>query len=348
VPFETVPVPEEKQDKRKILTAEEHDRLKRNKRWLVEQTGIPYARWSDAAVRQMAQITPAPLLWPTRTMICLPLAEVGYTFFWQMLTGAVKYIGWHIDNNLLMTNSGQFLPDAHNTMVKAALEIPGWDRILFIEHDHSFPSNLLEHMGEYTDPIVGALYFNRMVEAPEPIVYYWNTNRTAIGRLQPFQMAPLLEKRGLYTVDVVPMGCTSIRRDVFENWPKDIPYFAAPTSQVNGKQMSDDVFFCRHAQNQGYEIKVDSAIVPKHWGLVGVDDRYYVSWVKQARKEGKTEKVQEHLYEPEAGHIEVRNRPTVEVALESADEALVGVSPGIVTTQSNGEFDHMKEFPSGE
>jgi hypothetical protein len=348
MPFETVPVPEEPGDKRKILTAEEHDRLKRNKRWLVEQTGIPYAYWTDEAVRTMAQVTPAPLLWPTRTMICLPLAEVGYTFFWQMLTGAVKYIGWHIDNNLLMTNSGQFLPDAHNTMVKAALEIPGWDRILFIEHDHSFPSNLLEHMSEYTDPIVGALYFNRMVEAPEPIVYYWNTNRTAIGRLQPFQMAPILEKRGLYTVDVVPMGCTSIRRDVFENWPKDIPYFAAPTSQVNGKQMSDDVFFCRHAQNQGYEIKVDSAIVPKHWGLVGVDDRYYVSWVKQARKEGKTEKVQEHLYEPEHGHIEVQNRPTVEVALESADEALVGVSAAIVTTQSNGEFDHMKEFPSAE
>jgi len=351
VPFETVPVPDPNEDKpqRKVFTAQEHDQLKRNKRWLVEQTGIAYERWTDQAVRQMAQITPAPLLWENRLMICCPLAEVGYSFFWQMLTGAVKHIGWHIDNALLMTNSGQFLPDAHNTMVKAALEIPGWTRLVFLEHDHSFPSNMLELMAEYTDPVVGGLYFNRMVEAPEPIVYYWNSNRTAIGRLQPFQMAPILETRGLYTVDVVPMGCTSIRRDVFENWPKDVPFFAAPTSSINGKQMSDDVFFCRHAQNQGYEIKVDSRIEAKHWGLIGVDSRYYVSWVKQARKEGKTEAVPEHIWEPETGHIAVKDRPTVEVEREIAvaQGGLLHAQGGVITTESNGHFEGV-EFPSGE
>jgi hypothetical protein len=273
-------------------------------------------------------------------MIMCPLAELGYSFFWQMLTGAVKYIGWHIDNSLLMTNSGQFLPDAHNTMVRAALEIPGWNYGVFLEHDHSFPSNMLELMAEYTDPVVSGLYFNRMVESPEPIVYYWNPTRTAIGRLQPFQMAPILEKRGLYTVDVVPIGCTAIRRDVFENWPKDIPWFAAPTSPANGKQMSDDVFFCRNAQEQGYEIKVDSRIEAKHWGLLGVDSRHYVSWVKAMRKEGKTEAVPEHVFEPETGHIEVKNRPTVEVAREPMLDglALDRSLTAIVNSQSNGEI----------
>lgn len=344
MPFETVPVPEgEKPPDQKILTADQHEQLNRNRRWLVEQTGIGYERWSDQAVRQMAQITPAPLMWKNRIMLCLPLGELGYSFFWQMLTGAVKHIGWHIDNSLVMTNSGQFLPDAHNTMVKAALEIPGWNYLGLLEHDHSFPSDLLEVASEYTDPIVGGLYFNRMVESPEPIVYYWNSNRTAIGRLQPYQMAPILEKRGLYTVDVVPMGCTFIRRDVFENWPKDIPFFAAPTSAINGKQMSDDVYFCRHAQNQGYEIKVDTRIEAKHWGLIGVDSRYYVSWVKQARKEGKTEPVPEHMWEPETGNIEVKNRPTVEVERE---EVSVAPGAGIVTTQTNGSF--KGEFPSAE
>lgn len=338
MPFETVPVPDgEKPPDSKILTPEQHDQLKRNKRWLVDQTGIPYERWTDAAVRQMAQITPAPLMWKHRTMICAPLAELGYSFFWQMLTGAVKDIGWHIDNSLLMTNSGQFLPDAHNTMIKAALEIPGWTRLTFLEHDHSFPSNMLELMGEYDDPIVSGLYFNRMVESPEPVVYYWNSTRTAIGRLQPFQMAPILEKRGLYTVDVVPVGCISIRRDVLENWPKDIPWFASPTSPSNGKQMSDDVFFCRHAQEQGYEIKVDSRIEAKHWGLLGVDSRHYVSWVKAMRKEGKTEAVPEHIWEPEAGHIEVKGRPTVDVPREHLEGVTVGSALGIMSSESNGE-----------
>src|SRR5439155_12740999 len=128
------PGPPPKDDTRKtskLVTPDEAHRLERSRDWLAEQTKIGRHYWSDEAVRQMQQITPAPLLWRNRIMICAPLAEVGYSFFWQMLTGAVKHIGWHIDNSLLMTNSGQFLPDAHNTMVKAALELPGWNYLLF-------------------------------------------------------------------------------------------------------------------------------------------------------------------------------------------------------------------------
>ena len=38
-------------------------------------------------------------------------------------------------------------------------------------------------------------------------------------------------------------------------------WFSAPTSPQNGKQMSDDVWFCRNAQEQGYPIKVDTRII---------------------------------------------------------------------------------------
>jgi len=273
----------------KIVTSKQDSDLIKSRKWLAEQTGIDEVRWTDSAVKQMQQLTPAPVTWKNRVMICAPLAELGYTFFWQMLVGQVRHVGWHIDNSLLMTNSGQYLPDAHNSMVKACLEIPGWNYLLWMEHDHSYPSNLLELIGEeYTDPVISGLYFNRVIEDPQPVIYNWNPQRTAIGRLQPYQMAPILEKRGLYEVDVVPMGCTAIRRDVFENWPKDIPFYAAPTSPKNGRVMSDDVWFCRHAQDQGYKIKVDSRIIAKHYSLVGVDDRFYVSWIKQLRKEGNT------------------------------------------------------------
>lgn len=308
--FQMQPVPPTKEDLErkpsKIITAEENRNINASRDWLVKQTGIAKPYWSEEAVRQLMQITPAPILWKNRIALCIPLAEIGYTFFWQMLIGAVKYIGWHMDNNLVMTNSGQFLPDAHNTMVKAMLEIPGWNYLGFLEHDHTFPSNMLEIASEYTDPIVGGLYFNRVVEDPQPVVYYWNSTRTAIGRLQPFQMAPILENRGIYEVDVVPMGCTFIRRDVFENWPKDTAWFAAPTSPANGKQMSDDVWFCRHAQEQGYKIKVDTRIEPKHWGMVGIDSRMYISWFQAMKREGKTGPVEEHVWEPEAGNIQVQ------------------------------------------
>jgi hypothetical protein len=296
VPFITQPSPNGSEPEKKVQTAEDFARLDRNRRWLVEQTGIRESYWTDKAVRQVAQVMPEPMTWKNRIMICCPIGELGYSFFWQMLTGQVKHIGWHIDNSLLMTNSGQYLQDNHNTMVTAALQIPGWNYILFMEHDHTFPTNTLELVGEYSDPIVGALYFNRVAEDPQPVVYKWNPTRTAIGRLQPYQMAPILEKKGLYEVDVVPMGCTAIRRDVFENWPKDLAWFASPTSATNGKAMSDDVYFCRHAQDQGYPIKVDSRIIPKHWGLIGIDERMYVSWFRQMQKEGKTAPVADHVW----------------------------------------------------
>src|SRR5207237_7535101 len=111
-------------------------------------------------------------------------------------------------------------------------------------------------------------------------------------------------------VDVVPMGCTAIRRDVFENWPKDTAWFSAPTSPANGKQMSDDVWFCRHAQEQGYPIKVDTRIIAKHWGFVGIDQRMYISWFQATKREGKTGPVEDHVWEPETGNIVVQKAPT--------------------------------------
>jgi hypothetical protein len=264
---------------------------------------------------------PEPITWKNRIMICSPIGELGYSFFWQLLIGQVKHIGWHIDNSLVMTNSGQYLQDNHNTMVTAALEVPGWNYILFLEHDHSFPTNLLELVSEYTDPVVGSLYFNRVVEDPQPVVYKWNPTRTAIGRLQPYQMAPILEKPGLYEVDVVPMGCTAVRRDVFENWPKDLPWFSSPTSAKNGKAMSDDVFFCRQAQEQGYAIKVDSRIIPKHWGLIGIDQRMYLSWFHQMQKEGKTAPVKDHVWlaqeDPQQVPMSETKVPMQEVEMEA-------------------------------
>ena len=60
------PVPPPKDDTRKtskLVTPDEAHRLERSRDWLSEQTKIGRHYWSDEAVRQMQQITPAPLLW---------------------------------------------------------------------------------------------------------------------------------------------------------------------------------------------------------------------------------------------------------------------------------------------
>lgn len=270
------------------------DKTPKNRAWLAEQTRIPEHFWSDEAVRFVMAHTPEPMLWPNRIMIAIPLGELGYSRFWQMLMAQVKHLGWHMDQSLIVSNSGQYLPGAHNKMIAECLKRDDWDYMLWLEHDHEFPSNLLELVGHYTDPIVGGLYFNRVPEDPQPVVYNWNADRTAIRRLQPYEMYKLLEKPGLHTVDVVPMGCTAVRRDVLETWPNELPWFHAPGGQRRDTdQMSDDVWFCRQAQELGWPIKVDSRIIAKHYGLVAFDAGYYIAWVNKLKADGKTSPIGE-------------------------------------------------------
>lgn len=278
----------------KKSVAEVVDKTPENRKWLADHTGISEALWTDDATRFVMANTPDPLLWPNRIMIAIPLGELGFSRFWQMLFASVKHVGWHIDQSLVVSNSGQYLPGSHNKMIAECLKRDDWNYLLFLEHDHEFPNDLLERVGHYTDPIVGGLYFNRVPDDPQPVAYNWNSNRTAIKRLQPYEMYHILDKPGLYDVDVVPMGCTAIRRDVLENWPEEVPWFHAPGSdRRDTDQMSDDVWFCRKAQEQGWSIKLDSRVTPTHFGIVPIHAGYYVKWTEHMKREGKVKPVEE-------------------------------------------------------
>lgn len=268
------------------------DKTPKNRAFLAEKTGIPEALWSDKAVRFVMAHAPEPLTWRNRIMIAIPLGELGYQRFWQMLMGQLRHLGWHMDQSLVVSNSGQYLPGSHNKIIAQALKRDDWDYMLFLEHDHEFPANLLELVGEYTEPIVGGLYFNRVPEDPQPVVYRWNPDRTAIRRLQPWEMYKLFDERRLHEVDVVPMGCTAVRRDVLETWPEEVPWFHAPGANARDTdQMSDDVWFCRHAQDFGWRIYCDSRVIAKHYGLVAFDERYYIAWVNREKDLGRTKVV---------------------------------------------------------
>lgn len=269
--------------------------LDKNRLRLAEATGIPNQMWTDEAVTWIMSWSPEPIYWKNRLMIAMTLGELGYSAFWQRLT-TLKHLGWHLDQSLVVTNSGQYISDSHNKVAQMVLDRDDWDYLVWLEHDHEFPPNMLEIMSEYTDPIVSGLYFNRDINDPQPVAYKWNSDRTAIRRLLPFEMGEILEegKRGLYDCDVVPMGCIAIRRDVLEQWPEELPIWHAPSSAHKfSSSMSDDVWFCRQAQDQGWPIKIDSRIIAKHYTMVPFDERFYLSWFNQMRREGKTEQVEE-------------------------------------------------------
>lgn len=211
-------------------------------------------------------------------IVGIPCGELGYSMFWQKLSSNRDY-GYLVMEGRVLTMSGAYVHGAHNKMAQEALSdrVPPWKRFMLIEHDHEFPMDVFRRHAAYTDPIVSALYVLRDINQPLPVIYQWDAGRHNTKPPNAAWMKKALDERGMYEVDVVPMGCVSIRRDVLETWPQDQPMFNSFTNP-RGATMSDDVWFCRIAQDNGWPIHVDTSLPIKHICQVPIDDQFFVRW----------------------------------------------------------------------
>jgi hypothetical protein len=216
-------------------------------------------------------------------LVVMPLGELGYSRYWQMLL-ANRDFGYMAFTRRLITQTGAYPHAATNSLIKSALDpeehMPRWDRILICEHDHEFPLDFLRKHAAYKEPIVAGVYPLRDVENPLPVIYNWDAARA--NALQPTvaEVKYMLDNPGLHEVDVVPMGCTSIRRDVLENWPVGQPYFSSYTNAALST-ITHDVFFCRVAQDAGWQPMIDTSLLIKHYALVPLDIPYFIRWYNQ-------------------------------------------------------------------
>jgi hypothetical protein len=217
-----------------------------------------------------------PYTWPNRLLVCIPLAELGYSAFHCNLSLVHGY-GWYIWKGKVLYHMGGYIHGAHNNLAKEALKLPDWDRLVWLEHDHEFPADMLFRHAQYTQPIVSAIYVLRDINSPLPVFYNWDAERANALHPNSAQVKRMLDKRGLYEVDCVPMGCTSVRRDVLEQWPADQPMFNSFTNP-RGSTMSDDIWFCRIAQDMGWQPYVDTSLSVKHVCQVPIDDSFFVRW----------------------------------------------------------------------
>lgn len=218
-----------------------------------------------------------PSTWPNKLFISIPISEICYSRFWQQLHTVQGY-GYFVQQGLWSSLSGQIIHDGHNKLLRDALKIEGWDRLLWLETDHDFQPDMLYKHAHYTEPIVGGLYVQRKVDEPLPVIYNWDLGRHNALRPSRQQMKRIIEEPGLHEVDIVPSGCTSIRRDVLEDWPQGTPHYFSPTNPDTGTTMTDDVWFCRKAQDQGYPIYVDSSNLVSHYALFPVEPKFFIQW----------------------------------------------------------------------
>lgn len=154
---------------------------------------------------------------------------------------------------------------ANKMLVDEALEFDNWDRLVILEEDMIAPLDALSRIALHHAPeqaIVGSVYFQHPPpHYPVALVEYEGLYRPlSTGTVQDWCSRP-----GLYQVDAVGFGLTSIARHVLENWPQDVPMFA-----TDAHYRSHDLHFCNQAKKQGHHIFLDTGIVCDHLSFMPI------------------------------------------------------------------------------
>lgn len=251
-------------------------------------------------------------------IVLMPWGELGYQLYHAALIANPDY-GYLINQGRVFPGLGGYTHSNPQTLLSGAMRanakgehepiinghrVPPFKRVLWLEHDHTFPPDVFQRHATYTQPYVSGLYTFRDAGEPLPVIYKWSDDRNgavmynaeeleAMGIFEDDLDSP---KRGLHKVDVVPMGCLSVAREVYEQWPTDRPYFSSGTSP-NGTTTGHDVFACRIVQDAGWPIYVDTSLRVKHYGLIELDDSYFKRWYQMVRlpqvlKEGEKPKLE--------------------------------------------------------
>lgn len=144
-----------------------------------------------------------------------------------------------------------YLAASMNKMMQGALERDDWDRMVVLEADMMPKADAFNRIAAYPDEldVVGSIYFQHT--PPFNAVAYSQVDDTHFRNIDRDQVDTMMDKPGLYPVDAVGFGFTSIHRRVLEKWD-DTLMFGGET------ELGHDLYFCREAKRQGFSVHVDS------------------------------------------------------------------------------------------
>lgn len=151
-----------------------------------------------------------------------------------------------------------YLAKAMENMAEWAIKSPiEWDRLVIYEADMMAPRDALTRIANYPDhlDIVGSMYFQHA--PPHQPVCYQQEDENHFRALARNQVDHMMTNPGVYPVDAVGFGLTSIHRRVLTKWD-------AGTMFSNENTLGHDMWFCRAARRQGFSVHVDSGIECGH------------------------------------------------------------------------------------
>lgn len=175
--------------------------------------------------------------------ICVPCQDSVSSLFAKSLASLTSELSAKGVKHYLYFLNGTVISDSRMQLVSDSIK-NGTEYILWLDSDMVFPSDIFFRLYKHKKDIVAATYSTR-VNPPKSVSF-----------IDEFDLDKRLEKTsGLHSVFAVGMGCMLVRTEVFKNLPK--PWFSHEWDNDADAFVGEDIFFCKLAYNNGYEIFVD-------------------------------------------------------------------------------------------
>ena len=135
----------------------------------------------------------------------------------------------------------------------------GFDYLFSVDSDIVLPQDTLVKMLNHDVDVVSGVYIQRKPNQ-EILEIYRKNNQGGVSNVSFADIQPA----GLHEIDSCGFGCVLVKSDVIRKI--GYPYFQYKSALDHAFTISEDIFFCKRAQEVGSKIYVDSSIVCKHIG----------------------------------------------------------------------------------
>ena len=151
--------------------------------------------------------------------------------------------------------------DASRNMIAEYAVNHGYDYILWVDSDTILPKDTLVRLMDWDKDIVSGVYAYKILGGKNVVAKrYKDKVEDTYDDVTIKEIKEKHKSKALMPVDAIGFGCvltkTSIFKDIDEPWFVYSPY------------MGEDIFFCRKAQEKGFDIWLDPAVCCGHIGTV--------------------------------------------------------------------------------
>ncbi len=177
-----------------------------------------------------------------------------------------------------------FPTDANrNAIVKEVLKSDA-THFMWLDSDHVFPIGMLNRLLSHGKDMTGGVYFKKAYPF-QSVSLVAKEQKFFKGKYTIYNPAVIKEKSNMiFKADATGMGCTLIKREVFEKLPH--PWFEYRWSeQSEEKTISEEMKFFEDAKKAGFELWIDEYVICPHIHPVAYDIKDHLFGCEEFEKE---------------------------------------------------------------